>query len=303
MLKYFLYGFSFYLLASCFTIISTQSYIPDKNQNDDKNFQFTLEVSKLVFLEVEPIQVVLKIKNVSNSADSLARFDNFREYIKIHNDKHELVLYRPDWDDLMIPRYYVFKPNEEKYLEIDLLSYYCNSYLDSAYSDTRHKYIGKYKFISAGKYTLKLYSHIFTYVSNEITVDIKKPEGEEADAFQILKPLLITNSAREKLDGYFKFLTLYKSSVFYEMAIHTYSLLKSYFESTDSGNLIEVIEPYLIKYPNSKINVDLIEALAAARDKGTQEQKNSINDFIKKLINDYPGTRAANWAIKIFKEH
>ena len=82
----------------------------------------------------------------------------------------------------------------------------------------------------------------------------------------------------------------------------TFAYKYNYLTADDCTKLFSLIEPYVLKHPNSQLMPLLFGGtLRVANNVGTVDQKKWINDFIDKVKKELPNTIASHEADKFIK--
>lgn len=259
------------LMISIFLLWNTAS--------QSETLKLNIGLSKTAYLEGEPIWLDAFLSNVS--PDTLRIWgmclpcqSGFS--IELKNEKGEVLPYKGDKWNFILGHGFLLHPQEVYYECYDLVQAFSQEISLSRFFLTALE-SGKYN--AKARYGLKKGEVI---ESNEISFEVRSPTGEEAKAYQLFKNAHKNFCAgnetlmRQDLE---KILTQYPKSVYAEKACK---------ELFKRNQLLE-------KYPNSGFTQTTLIVLT---DKMTKEKK---EEFLKKVIEDHPGTRSAKFAQKMLR--
>jgi hypothetical protein len=255
-----------------------------------------------VFLECQPIHLILKIKNLRMVKDSI-------EIIR----EEDNILLKDSTGKNLSPGVFVeyfgnphsyFGPGQEKTSDYELNFEFANKPLISETKESGEKY-QRFFYISSGKYSVVVKKR--KIVSNELSFEVIKPEEQDLKELNELGIAYTKRDARYQIDKLYDFLIKFPDSKYYEQALTDYqSLLRvSGFTSDDYINLIIVADKWFKKDTESEFAKGSIKTLGSAYKTEFTEAKKKIKEYLNKIVTDYPGTIISRWSaeyIKLFKD-
>jgi len=271
---------------------------PMRSSKND-NFTFTISMANNVFLECQPIRVILKIKNLSMAKDSIG--DIFVDRDIMLKDVMSGEKINPNFaaEYFGVP-YLYFEPGEEKTLDFEIKQAFSSVPLVNG----TNKYGAKYYdclYIPTGKYSVFIGK--WGIISNQLYFEVVKPEGQDLSELNEVGNALIKSDERYRIDNLYDFLIKYPDSKYYELALFNYTatMLKNAYMLNDWLNLIAVADKWFEKDTESEFAKGLIRSLGSVSKTSFKEAKKKIIEYLNKIVTDHPGTIISRWSVEYLK--
>lgn len=265
-------------------------------KTSNRNFSFSITMKDSVFLQCLPVNVTLKVKNLSSAKDTIAQILGEEDIIvknefgkKLKSCISTLYSSTPYWS---------FESGEEKTINFDIELFFGGPFTSNINGC-----------IPPGTYYVVIEKH--GIVSNELTFTVVKPEGQDLnDITELLTAIkrpnnpineeILRSNLRFKIDKLYNFLNKYPDSRYYELGLSEYVLNigtnTNFVSSTDYINLIDVTKPWFKKDSESEFAKELISVLSSVNKTAFIEAKNEIKEYLNKIEIEYPETVISRWA-------
>lgn len=248
------------------------------------NFTFTYSMTKQEYIQLEPVILIITIKNEGESADSLniMDFSDFLPWLKVSNEQGKVLPYCSGIGDHF--SYYVkLSPGQETSYAGEISIGYGDIAIGYDFHPSRY--------FSQGNYSIKNYSIYGKRGVDGTKFSILLPPESELNTFEDIIKLSNSNPQIPLNEQYEDLLNKYPSSLYTEEIFYSFSSTLHTIPKMLGESYINDCRWFFDNYANSYY-VDHIlkyssEVLSAIR----KNPKDAVNDFLNEMIDKHPNTK------------
>ncbi len=261
--------------------------------SNSSNIKISISSSKNEYLELEPVWLIIKIKNEGGDLDSIQLYEKYDllEKLEIITSDQLKLPYHSLFVEHEL-KYIKMQPDEELSYDIEISEGFGNVMLSDRVNHSPRSYFseGQYNIQSHYK-TSKGISH-----SNTLKINIKKPEEPELKAFNDIIDIYQNHGI--KIRDYLKasqeletFIKENSTSVYCEQAFYYYMYTIILHKELLNKNFIDNCLWFFGNFQNSFYSYDILKRSLRPFVKINGKSQDKLMEYLRNLVEKYPRTK------------